>query len=292
MPANFFVMPRFVIKSCNVGNRARGVALTAVMVVRKRATSLVENARFRSVIWHFRVVIAYHQWNVGSPKTSPFCQESVELELYEHYRAGDIKRKYFVGTMKRRFSVQAYAEGFCNADTRLVRIRVTPAQQQNHIRTVSLPTHHVDNDAIKTSPHVHIDVVVCVIPTTTIAAFAHNNVNWAVPIPVAPGNVDRIVFLVWNPVHGIVVISASAPCRVVPHAIDFHAINVVISPSIAVINVLRFVEKRVRQVNFAKSAGKRIPRSILSSSKPTKLWTWMKIPLSFYHVSIFMQQAF
>lgn len=134
---------------------------------------------------------------------------------------------------------------------------------------VSLPIHRVNRDAIKASPHVHIDVVVRVIRMTIIAAFAPSDVNWAVSIPVALGNVDKIVFLARNPARGIVFTSANAQCPVVPHAIDFHAINVVISPSIAVINALRFVEKSVPPVSFARSAGTKTP---LSNLNPTKLW--------------------
>ena len=74
---------------------------------------------------------------------------------------------------------------------------------------VDLPIYHVDNNAVKTSPHAHIDVIARVIPTTIIAVFARNDVNWAVSIPFAPGNADRIVFHVRNPVHGIVVILAN-----------------------------------------------------------------------------------
>jgi hypothetical protein len=243
-------------------------------------------------MWYFHVAIVCHQWNAGFRKTLAIREQNVELKFYEHYQAADIKRKCRAETMRRKFSVQAYAEGFFNADTRYVQIHVTHAKQQSHVWMVSLPIHHVNRDAIKISLHAHIDVIVYVIRTTIIAAFAQNDVNWAVSIPVALGSVDRIVFLARNPVHGIVVISANAQCHVVPHAIDFHAINVVISPSIVAINALRFVEKFVRRVSFARSAVKKTPQSILSNSNHTKLWIWIKIPLSFYHADTSMRPAF
>src|SRR5271163_2761595 len=128
MLASSFVMPRFGIKSCNVGNHARRVAPNVVMLVRKRATSPVENACFWSVMWYFHVDISCHQSSAGSRKILAFRKQSAELRLYERCQTADIKRKCCAETMKRKFSVQAHAVGLYNAGTLHVQIPVTPAK--------------------------------------------------------------------------------------------------------------------------------------------------------------------